>query len=330
MKKNRFLTLMILFTAALVLSACAEAKPPYYGGFLKNGRELVEIPQVELFETPRDASELGSLPAAADTRPVVLLWYPDVVLADLVLMSIETRDEVRYNAKPQDEGVLEIQPAETLPLGAYCLVQGDPLAVFLQAWCFEVGGRASSSGRTNASQPTPRPEFETQLQKDLYGLWESTDPEKPLVIGFSADDMYLPYGAYAYDVIDEKSFSVVVDSLTTFTVVEISKNELVLEVEGDSLQLARVTEIIKDLDKKILGTWQLAGDPGTMTFTPDGKMSQFVDNQEILYTYQVVFNLILVKSSQVGEMQSLHVVSISNDKMTTSAGGQPFELIKIK
>lgn len=111
--------------------------PPYYGAFLKQGSSLVELPELELFGAPK-TYDVNQRKVTNDNQPIVLLWRPNTRLDYLVLYSVTEREEIRYNAIPKDEGILELYPAQALDSGIYCYVQGDPLAAFLPGWCFEV------------------------------------------------------------------------------------------------------------------------------------------------------------------------------------------------
>lgn len=122
---------------AVALTACGEKKPPFFGAFMKDGSDFIELTQVEAFGVPKPG-ELERVPLAPDAQPVVILWQPNTVLQYLQLFSIESREEIRYTANPREDGILGLRPVDSLEPGQYCFIQGDPLEAFVPAWCFEV------------------------------------------------------------------------------------------------------------------------------------------------------------------------------------------------
>ena len=60
--KSRLIMALSVITFLSILSGCAEKQPPYYGGFLKDGRNLIEVPELEIFDIP-GLNELNSVPA---------------------------------------------------------------------------------------------------------------------------------------------------------------------------------------------------------------------------------------------------------------------------
>lgn len=82
---------------------------------------------------------MSTLPSSADTQPIVILWMPDTQLEYLRLAST-ANESFDFTAAPIENGALELQPAEPLEPGRYCYRQGDPLAMALATWCFEVSG----------------------------------------------------------------------------------------------------------------------------------------------------------------------------------------------
>jgi ribosomal protein L32 len=130
--------LVVFVMLILVFSALGgDKKPPRYGAFLKQGRSLVELPEIEMFGIPRE-SEIDQPVTTKDTNPVVLLWRPDTRLDYLMLFSLKGRSEVRYEAAAKGDRMIELTPTQSLRPGLYCYIQGDPLGTFLPGWCFEV------------------------------------------------------------------------------------------------------------------------------------------------------------------------------------------------
>ena len=120
-----------------MLACGGDRKPPYYGAFLKDGRDLVELTEMRAVGVPR-SGDLDGVPIASDSQPVIVLWKPDTRLQYLQFFSISPRQELRYNADPKDEGIVDLRPVDPLDPGRYCFIQGDPLGMGLPAWCFEV------------------------------------------------------------------------------------------------------------------------------------------------------------------------------------------------
>lgn len=145
-----FLVMFITVIAFGVVACQGETKPPYYGAFIKHGRDLIELTQITAFGTP-SSNELQGIPITADPRPVIVLWQPDTQLQYLQLVSTSPRQEFRYNATPKQDGVLELQPSDPLANGRYCFIQGNPLSMGLPAWCFQIG----SELQTSMVSPTP-------------------------------------------------------------------------------------------------------------------------------------------------------------------------------
>jgi len=137
-RKHLLFVAIFLATTTLLLTACGgDKKPPHYGAFMKDGKDLVELTEMKAFGVP-NSSELEGVPIAPDSQPVIVLWNPDTRLQYLQLLSISSRQTLRYNANPKDEGIIELQSVDPLDPGRYCFIQGDPLGLELPAWCFEV------------------------------------------------------------------------------------------------------------------------------------------------------------------------------------------------
>jgi hypothetical protein len=156
--QNLLLKSVLLFSLLTVLSACGGGTPelPYFGAFLVDGNELIELEQGTAFGVP-SYNDLNGVPLAPDAQPVVLLWQSNTQLQFLQFFSIRPEEELDYTASPNDEGVLELQPRTALNPGRYCFIQGDPLGMGLPMWCFEIAGEGgeTASGEVAASnQPS--------------------------------------------------------------------------------------------------------------------------------------------------------------------------------
>ncbi|MBK8989704.1 MAG: hypothetical protein IPM39_27210 [Chloroflexi bacterium] len=125
---------IFLFPLLLILSACSGQyqQLPYFGAFLVNGDDLIELEKGTAFGVPR-FGELDGVPVTPDSQPVVLLWQPDTQLQYLQFFSVSPKEELDYTANPKDEGVLELQSRTPLEPGRYCFIQGDPLALGLHS-----------------------------------------------------------------------------------------------------------------------------------------------------------------------------------------------------
>jgi hypothetical protein len=161
MKINQIMSSKIVFFLMLfllMLCACGggNPEPPYFGAFLVDGNELIELDQGTAFGVP-SFDDLNGVPVAPDAQPVVLLWQPNTQLQYLQFFSIRPKEELDYTASPNDEGVLELQPRNTLNPGRYCFIQGDPLGMGLPMWCFEIAGEgveAGSGDESTSNQPS--------------------------------------------------------------------------------------------------------------------------------------------------------------------------------
>jgi len=157
---SRYRVLLSIVALALLalLAACAandvnqrteldEVKPPYYGVFVKEDNQLTELTEQELFETPR-IGEVKNIAQIQSTQPVLIIWQQNTQLDYLDFYKLgqnkSQRERIKYNAKPMDDGVYEITPTSPLSDGEYCIIQGDPLGMFLPGWCFRIGAEAGN------------------------------------------------------------------------------------------------------------------------------------------------------------------------------------------
>ena len=113
--------------------------PPYYGVFLKEENNFKDLVTLELVDYPT-ASDIGSAPQASSSSPVLAVYLQNAdLMSYAVLYSVNDQNTVDYNVAPTGQGYLEVTPVGKLYDGLYCLIQGDPLASFIPAWCFQVG-----------------------------------------------------------------------------------------------------------------------------------------------------------------------------------------------
>jgi hypothetical protein len=158
MKSKKIISL-IYISAILFLTACSQKKPPYFGAFLMKNGGFVELTELEIFDITTIADQVN-LEITVDSQPVIVLWRPDTDLNSLEFYAINddiNRSEIiEYHATPKEDGIIEIRPSTSLSPGKYCLIQGDPLAVFLPGWCFKVdtmGFKQQSASPTEKDVP---------------------------------------------------------------------------------------------------------------------------------------------------------------------------------
>ena len=77
MRAILYVNLILFF---LFLAACGgNVEPPYFGAFIIDGRELIEIPQATAFGIP-DYRDLDGVPVAPNDNPEILLWQQNTRL----------------------------------------------------------------------------------------------------------------------------------------------------------------------------------------------------------------------------------------------------------
>ncbi len=140
----------IVLFFAIILTSCAEKKPPHYGAFIKNRNDLIEIAQIDIVDIP-DATSLQGIKIAPESQPTIVLWQQNTILDYLQFMSIATQEKLNYDAVPTEYGAFELKPVDVLAPGQYCYIQGNPTAAILPAWCFQVTG---DTVNRQAIQPT--------------------------------------------------------------------------------------------------------------------------------------------------------------------------------
>lgn len=134
--KTLFASLLLL-----LLAACGSGtpEPPYFGAFLVDGRELVELNTIEAFGRLTINDARGA-PVSDESQPVVVLWQQDTQVQYLELRVLQGGSSVPidYTAVPGENGIIELTPSNELSAGSYCYIQGNPLAFGLPAWCFTI------------------------------------------------------------------------------------------------------------------------------------------------------------------------------------------------
>ena len=120
--------------------------PSHYGVFVIENNKLMELSERELFSLPVE-SEMTDAEQISSSKPTIIMWRDNINFDYLSFQKLgqylHQQTDVKYNVTPKDNGVFEITPNSSLKDGIYCLVQGDPLAVFLPGWCFRIGNGAN-------------------------------------------------------------------------------------------------------------------------------------------------------------------------------------------
>ncbi len=120
-----------------------DAKPPHFGVFVKQNSELIELQEREIFSITTEG-EMANAEVISDSQPIIIVWRNETNLDYLEFVKLnqylgQSKNSIRYNATPKEDGVIEITPASRLDDGIYCLIQGDPLAALKPGWCFRIG-----------------------------------------------------------------------------------------------------------------------------------------------------------------------------------------------
>jgi hypothetical protein len=120
-----------------------DPKPSHYGVFFEKDGELIELQEQEIYDIPVE-NQMSNVQTFSDSRPTFIVWRSNTNLDYLEFLKLnqylgQSKQSISYNATPKDDGIIEITPKSSLDGGVYCLIQGDPLAVFLSGWCFQVG-----------------------------------------------------------------------------------------------------------------------------------------------------------------------------------------------
>ena len=146
MKINKYCLVVIGIALSLFIGfGCigSSIEPPHVGVFLEKGgtlfhwsSKLVELVEFKGVPPSYDAE---AIPYVYNTRPVIVMWYPEVNLDFLGLYDKEGK-QVPYDVTQREE-ILEIRPTNPLEdLETYCLVQGDPTLPdsSIPYWCFTI------------------------------------------------------------------------------------------------------------------------------------------------------------------------------------------------
>lgn len=146
---NILFAISILGAAILsCLSTDTKPKPPHFGVFFEQNGGLIELQEREIFTIPVEG-EIGNAQTISDSQPIIIIWRSNTNLDYLEFYKLnqflgQSKNIVRFSATPEEDGVIKIIPVSPLENGIYCLIQGDPLAISLPGWCFQV-----ETGRTN-------------------------------------------------------------------------------------------------------------------------------------------------------------------------------------
>lgn len=195
MKRN--CVLIALIVSSLLFASCGRSsEPPYFGVFLEEDGELVEMVQ---FRGKPDSPTATGIPSTSNPEPVIVMWNPDVVLEFLNMSSLTGAGQISYNVSPREGDILEIRPVQSLANDTYCLTQGDPLLPFqsLSNWCFRVGPLAeiqSSPSKTSdnsGQQPTVSSMTPIGSCEPIIGEWAKVEGNYWLTIERSGEDVYL-------------------------------------------------------------------------------------------------------------------------------------------
>lgn len=148
MKQNPLFNIVLAISVlSASILACSftdtSPKPSHYGVFFEQNGELIELQEQEIFDIPVE-KQMGNAQTISDSQPTIIIWRSNTNLDYLEFLKLneflgQSKNSVGYNATPKEDGIIEITPKSSLEDGVYCLIQGDPLAVFLSGWCFRIG-----------------------------------------------------------------------------------------------------------------------------------------------------------------------------------------------
>jgi len=154
MKKNLLFVLAVALSLSLCISSCGDQQstPPYYGFFILEGREYIEIEEGEVLGEVWK-SDIVDPPIAKDSQPVIVIWHPEAVFDYLQLLYVDEQYHIDYTIDSMGDDMYQVRPYDPLEPGYYCFIQGNPLAAFLSAWCFgyEVSATGSSANPTSSN-----------------------------------------------------------------------------------------------------------------------------------------------------------------------------------
>ena len=153
----RVLFIIVAILVIALLSSCSNnTKPPHYGVFIKEAKDLKELTERELYDTPV-IGELKDIEQVQSTEPTFIIWRQNIQLDYLDFYKLgqakNRHEKIKYYSKPGENGVYEITPASLLSEGEYCIVQGDPLGMFLPGWCFRIGSKVENQHENTLAAP---------------------------------------------------------------------------------------------------------------------------------------------------------------------------------
>lgn len=152
--KRSCIRLSLLLLLLFLTSCGGSSEPPYFGVFLEEDGELLEMIE---FRGKPDSPTADGIPSTSNPEPIIVMWNPNVVLNYLGMSSLTGAGQVGYNVSLRDGDILEIRPVQSLANDTYCLTQGDPLLPFqsLSNWCFRVGQQDNTASSSNiVPEPT--------------------------------------------------------------------------------------------------------------------------------------------------------------------------------
>ena len=121
----------------------SSIEPPHEGVFLQKGGNLfnwsTSLVELVEFQGVPGSDDMGEIPYADSSRPMIVMWYPEVNIEQLGLFELEG-SQVACDVIQQGE-FLEIRPTDPLQdLETYCLVHGDPTLAdsTISQWCFTI------------------------------------------------------------------------------------------------------------------------------------------------------------------------------------------------
>lgn len=196
---NRVLVAIVAVVLTALLTSCSEKiKPTHYGVFVKEGGKLIELTERELFETPL-LGKVQDIDQIQSSKPEFIIWRQNTQLDYLDFYKLgkskKEREIIKYNAKPGEDGVYEITPSSSLSDGEYCIVQGDPLGMFLPGWCFRIGAEDETQLQDqSAIEPSPTlSKNEAQEIKPTITVVEIEETPGKTTLRVATEDAYPPF-----------------------------------------------------------------------------------------------------------------------------------------
>lgn len=125
---------VVLLVIAVIASQTGPWKPSKPGVYLQAGRTELHR------ERTMDPQQQG-LPQTGEKQPTLLVYLPGEDTQYLQFMRISGgKANLGFNTLTYENGVYTIQPVNSLPTGAYCVVLGGPfmMPTDVSWWCFAV------------------------------------------------------------------------------------------------------------------------------------------------------------------------------------------------